>query len=141
MKDPCAPIPSDAHVTWTRTDGRPSAPYEPIPFNAVGADGKVHEIDHPAGRTLVADGNATVKVRDSFFDARLNIAKCRYQAAMKKQGKERRDDLTNAKQGIQSLARVYPDYGGATFKPQFEELLRNIKRDEENLPADTDAKK
>jgi plastocyanin len=69
VKDPCAPIPSDAHITWTRTDGRASAPYEPVPFNAVGADGQVHEIDRPAGRTLVADGNATVKVRDSFFDA------------------------------------------------------------------------
>ena len=57
--------------------------------------------------------------RDSFFDARLNIAKCRYQAAMKKQGKERRDDLTNAKLGIQSLAQIYPDFGGEKWKPQF----------------------
>lgn len=69
VKDPCAAIPGDAHITWTRTDGRPSAPYEPVPFNAVGADGKVHEIDRPAGRTLFSDGNATVKVRDSYFDA------------------------------------------------------------------------
>jgi tetratricopeptide (TPR) repeat protein len=72
--------------------------------------------------------------RDSFFDARLNIAKCRYQAAMKKLGKERQDDLTNAKLGIQSLARVYPDFGGEKWKPQFTELLKNIERDENNLP-------
>ena len=69
VKDPCAPIPSDAHITWSRHDGRPSAPYEAIPFNAVGADGQVHEIDRPAGRSLVSDGNASVKVGDSFFDA------------------------------------------------------------------------
>jgi len=69
VKDPCSPIPSDAHITWTRHDGRPSAPYEPIPCNAVGADGQVHEIDRPAGRSLVSDGKASVKVGDSFFDA------------------------------------------------------------------------
>lgn len=75
--------------------------------------------------------------RDSFFDARLNIARCRYQAAMKKEGDARRDDLSNAKQGIQSLARVYPDYGGEKFKPQFEELLRDIQREEGKLPEKT----
>jgi plastocyanin len=69
VKDPCAPMPSDAHIMWTRHDGRPSAPYEPIPFSAVGADGAVHEIERPTGRTVVADGDARVKVRDSFFDA------------------------------------------------------------------------
>jgi tetratricopeptide (TPR) repeat protein len=71
--------------------------------------------------------------RDSFFDARFNIAQCRYQAAMKKKGDARRADLSNAKQGIQSLARVYPDYGGDTFKPQFEELLKDIQREEGKL--------
>jgi tetratricopeptide (TPR) repeat protein len=75
--------------------------------------------------------------RDSFFDARLNIAKCRYQAAMKKDGDARRDDLSNAKQGIQSLARVYPDFGGEKWKPLFEGLLKDIQRDENNLPKKT----
>lgn len=75
--------------------------------------------------------------RDSFFDARLNIAKCRYQAAMKKDGDARRDDLSNAKQGIQSLARIYPDFGGAKWKPLFEGLLKDIQRDENNLPKKT----
>jgi plastocyanin len=69
VKDPCAPLPADGHIMWTRTDGRQSAPYEPIPFNAVGPDGHVHEIDRPAGATLVAGGNASVTVGDSFFKA------------------------------------------------------------------------
>jgi tetratricopeptide (TPR) repeat protein len=77
--------------------------------------------------------------RDSFFEARLNIAKCRYQAAMKKDGKARADDLTNAKQGIQSLARIYPDFGGGKWKPQFDELMKNIQRDEDNLPKKSDS--
>jgi tetratricopeptide (TPR) repeat protein len=77
--------------------------------------------------------------RDSFFDARLNIARCRYHAAMKKEGNARRDDLTNAKQGIESLSRVYPDYGGEKFKPQFEELLKDIQREEGKLPQKSGA--
>jgi tetratricopeptide (TPR) repeat protein len=77
--------------------------------------------------------------RDSFFDARLNIARCRYQAAMKKEGDARRDDLSNAKLGIQSLARIYPDYGGERWKPQFEDLLRDIKREEDKLPEISDS--
>ncbi len=69
--------------------------------------------------------------RDSFFDARLNIAQCRYKAAMKKEGKARQDDLLNAKLGIQSLSRVYPDYGGEKWKPQFEAILKDIKTAED----------
>jgi plastocyanin len=69
VTDPCAALPSDARIRWTRSDGRPSAPYEPIPFNAVGRDGSVHEIQRPFGRTEVAAGDAKVKVGDSFFDA------------------------------------------------------------------------
>jgi hypothetical protein len=53
---------------------------------------------------------------------------------MKKEGNARRDDLSNAKQGIQSLARIYPDYGGERWKPQFESLLRDIQREEDKLP-------
>jgi plastocyanin len=69
VKDACAPLPSDARTMWTRHDGRPSAPYEPIPFNAVGADGKVHEIERPPGQVVVASGDASVQVGDSFFKA------------------------------------------------------------------------
>jgi tetratricopeptide (TPR) repeat protein len=75
-----------------------------------------------------------VSFRDAFFEARLNIARCRYQAAMKKEGDARRDDLSNAKQGIQSLARIYPDYGGERWKPQFEEMIKDIQREEGKLP-------
>jgi tetratricopeptide (TPR) repeat protein len=88
------------------------------------------KISTVAGRAAKKDKT----FRDSFFDARLNIAKCRYQAAMKKQGNERRNDLMNAKLGIQSLSQIYPDYGGEKWKPQFEVLLKDIQREEDNLP-------
>ncbi len=70
--------------------------------------------------------------RDAFFEARLNIARSRYQAAMKKEGDAHRQDLAKAKQGIQSLTTLYPDLGGERWKPQFDELLKNIQREEGN---------
>jgi plastocyanin len=69
VKDPCAPLPADGHIHWTRKVGRDSAPYEPIPFNAVGADGRVQEIERPPGAEVVSPGDARVKVGDSFFAA------------------------------------------------------------------------
>ena len=51
-----------------------------------------------------------------------------FEAAMKKEGNARRDDLSNAKQGIQSLARIYPDFGGERWKPQFEQLQSEIDK-------------
>jgi plastocyanin len=69
VKDGCAPLPADARTIWTRKAGRDSAPYEPIPFNAVGGDGKVHEIARPPGPEVVSPGDASVTVEDSFFDA------------------------------------------------------------------------
>jgi hypothetical protein len=75
--------------------------------------------------------------RDAFFEARLNIARCRYEAAMKKEGNARRDDLSNAKLGIQSLARIYPDYGGERWKPHFEGLVKDIQHEEDSLSKKT----
>ena len=91
------------------------------------------KISTVAGRAARSDKT----FRDSFFDARLNIARCRYKAAMKKEGEARREDLLNAKLGIQSLSRVYPDYGGERWKPQFEALNKDIQREEEKLPKKT----
>jgi tetratricopeptide (TPR) repeat protein len=73
------------------------------------------------------------KFRDSFFEARLNLSKCRYLAAMKQTGDERKQDLDKARQSIESLARLYPDLGGERWKPQFDALLKSIERDENNL--------
>ncbi len=70
------------------------------------------------------------KLRDSFYEARVNIARCRYWAALKKSGDARRQDLAKAKQGIESLVQLYPDAGGERWKPQFDALLKDIRREE-----------
>jgi tetratricopeptide (TPR) repeat protein len=67
------------------------------------------------------------KYHDTFFEARLNVARCRYLAAMKSSETERADNLTRAQQSIQSLARLYPDLGGETWRGQFQALLEQIQ--------------
>jgi tetratricopeptide (TPR) repeat protein len=77
------------------------------------------------------------KFNDAFYEARLNISRCRYFAAMKQTGNARRQDLIKAKQTIQSVAQLYPELGGDKWKPQFEQLLKDIEREEQSIPADS----
>lgn len=51
----CAPLPADAHIHWTRTDGTFTPPVITVPLNGLGADGLVHEIDRPPGPDSVVD--------------------------------------------------------------------------------------
>jgi tetratricopeptide (TPR) repeat protein len=67
------------------------------------------------------------KYRDTFYEARLNVARCRYLSAMKSSGTTRAENLTKAQQSIQSLARLYPDLGGEAWRGQFQALLKQIQ--------------
>ncbi|HEX4414042.1 MAG TPA: hypothetical protein VH107_10475, partial [Lacipirellulaceae bacterium] len=77
-----------------------------------------------------------VKFKDAFYEARLNVSRCRYLSAMKQVGDARRQELTKAKQTIQSVAQLYPDLGGDKWKPQFDQLLKDIESDEQHIPAE-----
>jgi hypothetical protein len=67
------------------------------------------------------------KYNDMFFEARYNVARCRFLAAMKRKGDERKQDLTKAKQSIQSLAQVYPELGGEHWRSEFDAMLKQIQ--------------
>lgn len=70
--------------------------------------------------------------RDAFFEARYNIGRCRYLAAMKKTGDARKKDLTTADEGVQSFVQQYPDMGGEKWKPKFEQLMKEIHAQEKS---------
>ncbi len=67
---------------------------------------------------------------DAFYEARVNIGRCHYLAAMKTIGEPRQQELAKAKEGIQSLAQVYPKLGGDRWKPLFDQLTKEIERAE-----------
>jgi tetratricopeptide (TPR) repeat protein len=67
------------------------------------------------------------KHRDVFYEARVNIARCRYLAAIKRSGARRQQDLAKAKQSIQSVAQLYPDLGGDRWRGEFDTLLKQIQ--------------
>lgn len=56
----CEPLPSDAHIFWTRTDGTMTPPVITVPINGLGADGKVHAITRPIGIERVVNGPTAV---------------------------------------------------------------------------------
>jgi tetratricopeptide (TPR) repeat protein len=65
--------------------------------------------------------------RDTFYEARYNIARCRYLAAMKSEGATRAENLSRAQQSVQSFARLYPDLGGDNWRSRFQALLKQIQ--------------
>jgi plastocyanin len=72
----CAPIPKDAHIFWTRTDGRGKAPVIDLPLNGL-RNGKVVEIDRPLAPERVVSAPATlVHVgNDKFLPGNLSVAR------------------------------------------------------------------
>jgi tetratricopeptide (TPR) repeat protein len=77
------------------------------------------------------------KFRDTFFEARVNIACCRYLAAMQQEGEARKQSLSHARQNIQSVARAYPDLGGTRWKTEFDELSKQVDAAESGMPSGT----
>jgi tetratricopeptide (TPR) repeat protein len=68
------------------------------------------------------------KYWDDFFQARLNVARCRYLVAMKSKGSVRQQNLAKAKQNIQSVIQLYPTLGGERWKAEYDGLMKNIQR-------------
>lgn len=67
--------------------------------------------------------------REQFYDARYNLALCRYQYALAQgDAKEKTKQLKLAKSDIALTAGLYPDLGGDEKKRQYDNLLKNIQK-------------
>jgi tetratricopeptide (TPR) repeat protein len=66
---------------------------------------------------------------DTFFEARLNAARCRYLAGLKQKGAARTEDLAKAKQSLRSMLQLYPDLGGDRWRGEFDSLLKSIQKE------------
>ena len=55
------------------------------------------------------------------------MANCRYSIAMQSQAEKRKENLSQAKLSIQSVARLYPELGGAKWQPKFDALMKQIQ--------------
>jgi hypothetical protein len=68
-----------------------------------------------------------VKYLDAFFEARFNMARCRYLYAMQQEAAGRQQNLAQAKLSIHSVARLYPELGGPKWKGEFDALMKQIQ--------------
>ena len=67
--------------------------------------------------------------KEQFYDARYNLALCRYQFAVAQDNAEKKkEQLQRAKSDIALTAGLYPELGGDEKKKQFDGLLRNIQK-------------
>jgi cellulose synthase operon protein C len=76
---------------------------------------------------------------DLFHEARYNLALCRFQYAMTKSGRERKEQMELARRDIVVVAKLYPAMGGKQWYEQYDTLLQKIQRqlgvNEEGLKA------
>ncbi len=67
--------------------------------------------------------------KDQFYDARYNLALCRYQYAQAQTtDAERKKQFAAAKRDIALTVGLYPELGGEEKRNQFDGLLRNIQK-------------
>jgi hypothetical protein len=67
--------------------------------------------------------------KDQFYDARYNLALCRYNYALAQQdAKKKAEQLQRAKSDIALTAGLYPELGGEDRKRQFDTLLKTIQK-------------
>ena len=68
------------------------------------------------------------KYNDAFHEARLNIASARFQQAKLQSGSKRKASLQRAKTAIVVTHTLYPEMGGEAWRPQYDQLLRQIQK-------------
>jgi tetratricopeptide (TPR) repeat protein len=68
------------------------------------------------------------RYEEVFFEARYNIAKARFQAALIAPPAEKQEHLIKARQNIEAMKQLFPELGGARWKAEFEKLLDDINK-------------
>jgi tetratricopeptide (TPR) repeat protein len=88
-------------------------------------------------------GNKTANApafRDTFFEARYNLALCRYrQAKLQSSSSEQKKLLETSERDIKNVSIVDKTYGGEAWRPKFDTLLKTIQRDLAKKPDGLDA--
>ncbi|MEO8494267.1 MAG: hypothetical protein ABI614_04300 [Planctomycetota bacterium] len=67
------------------------------------------------------------KFAETFYEARLHLAQCRYELAMRSDGAEKEKLMKEAKQDISITKRLYPDLGGEQVMAKYDNLLKKIQ--------------
>jgi tetratricopeptide (TPR) repeat protein len=75
------------------------------------------------------DNPQATRYEDLYYEARFNVAKARYQAALIAAGAARREQLEAAKNNVETMSRLYPDLGGPKWKTSFDGLLAKINQE------------
>jgi len=79
-------------------------------------------------QTGAGNDEKTVKLRNQFFTARLNIGICRFQRAQLAKGSENGKKLLGmALNDVILTYKLYPELGGDVFRQQFDKLLKEIQ--------------
>ena len=77
----------------------------------------------------------TQQNRDTFFDARLQVVTCLLaRARLPGKEQERASRLTTAETAIAMTRKLYPDLGGPAFEKRYEQVLRDVQKEQGKKP-------
>ena len=65
--------------------------------------------------------------RDTFHEARYNLAWCRMKYALAQTGAKKQEWLEKAENDILIVARLFPELGGDKWRPKYDKLLKDIQ--------------
>ncbi len=76
------------------------------------------------------------KYQDTFFQARLKIAECRYLYALKAADKAKHDEYMNrAKKELSIIYKLFPELGGPVWYAQYDELAKKVQKELSEKPV------
>jgi hypothetical protein len=78
--------------------------------------------------TSRASEETVAKYKPLFFEARLNLARCRVERAERAQGADRQKLYELAENDVVLTAKLYPDLGGPELKGRFDRLLKQVQK-------------
>ena len=80
-----------------------------------------------AARQMAGGPEKKAQFGKYFYQARLNVAQCRFGQARLSSGEQRDELMRKARLDIVRIAKLYPDLGGDARRSEFDALLREIQ--------------
>ena len=71
---------------------------------------------------------SNIKFRSQFHESRYNYAKCRFESAKAAARGDQKSMFEKAENDIRLVVKLYPDMGGNTWKPRYDQLAKDIQK-------------
>jgi hypothetical protein len=94
-----------------------------------GCEPNAKKMNQVWGWVKISSQTSANKYKETYFESRLNLAKCLRMIGLCEQPDQRKKNLENAVSGIRQTFLISPDLGGSDSEAAFVKLLRELQQD------------